>query len=172
MAKGRISKQVTRIQSMPNFPKNEHFLPPDTHTYVCVSGGKKHSFFRKFGMLCILVTSVLRFALLPYYRKTNEFCQPTVVLFRLISPSLEVLQYPPLSSLNVLPVICYLFSRTLGAVFNPEISFIIKATKWPASADSARAIVSDAIELLVTLSNFFNSHVIGTALLLPHRNTI
>ena len=23
---------------MPSFPKNEHFLPPDTHTYVCVSG--------------------------------------------------------------------------------------------------------------------------------------
>ena len=21
------------------FPKNEHFLPPDTHMYVCVSGG-------------------------------------------------------------------------------------------------------------------------------------
>ena len=23
---------VTRKQSTPNFPKNEHFLPPDTHT--------------------------------------------------------------------------------------------------------------------------------------------
>ena len=35
-------------QSTSNFPKNEHFLPPDTHTYVCVSGGKKCSFFGKF----------------------------------------------------------------------------------------------------------------------------
>ena len=26
---------VTRKQSMPNFPKNEHFLPPDMHTHVC-----------------------------------------------------------------------------------------------------------------------------------------
>ena len=26
-AKGRISKQVTRKQSTPNFPTNEHFLP-------------------------------------------------------------------------------------------------------------------------------------------------
>ena len=34
-----------------------------------VSGGKKRSFFGKFGVLCILVTSVLRFALLPYYRR-------------------------------------------------------------------------------------------------------
>ena len=24
-----------------NFPKNYHFLPPDTHKYVCVSGSKK-----------------------------------------------------------------------------------------------------------------------------------
>ena len=24
-----------------NFPKNQHFLLPDTHTYMCVSGGKK-----------------------------------------------------------------------------------------------------------------------------------
>ena len=29
---------LVRIQ---NFPKNQHFLLPDTHTYVCVSGGKK-----------------------------------------------------------------------------------------------------------------------------------
>ena len=38
-------------------------------TYVCVSGGKKYSFFRKFGMLCFLETPVLSFALLPYYRR-------------------------------------------------------------------------------------------------------
>ena len=36
-----ISKRVSRKQSTPNFLKNEHFLPPDTHTYVCVSVGKK-----------------------------------------------------------------------------------------------------------------------------------
>ena len=48
---------VSRKQSTPNFPKNEH-LPPDTHTYV-------------FGVLCFLETPVLRFALLPYYRRTN-----------------------------------------------------------------------------------------------------
>ena len=32
---------VTRKQSTPNFSKNEIFLPPDTHTCVCVSRGKK-----------------------------------------------------------------------------------------------------------------------------------
>ena len=35
--------------------------------------------------------------------------------------------------------------NTLGAVFNSKMSFVIIATKWPASADSAIAIVSDAI---------------------------
>ena len=49
---------------MPNFPENEHVLPPDTHTYVCVSGSKKCLFFRKFGVFCFLETSVLR---LPFY---------------------------------------------------------------------------------------------------------
>ena len=39
------------------------------HTYVCVSGGKKFSFFGKFGVLCFLVTPVLKFALLPYCRR-------------------------------------------------------------------------------------------------------
>ena len=32
-------------------------------------GGKKYSFFGKFGVLCFLVTFILRFALLPYHRR-------------------------------------------------------------------------------------------------------
>ena len=40
-----------------------------TCTYVCVLGGKKCSFFGKFGVLCFLETPVLRFALLAYYRQ-------------------------------------------------------------------------------------------------------
>ena len=48
---------------MSNFPKNKHFLNPDTHTYVCLSGDKKSSFFGKFGVL--LETPGLRFYLLP-----------------------------------------------------------------------------------------------------------
>ena len=57
---------------MPNFPKNEYSLPPDTHTYVCVSGGKKYSFFGKFGVLCFLETPVLRFA----FNNTQPFLDP------------------------------------------------------------------------------------------------
>ena len=80
-----ISKQVFQEnKARQNFPKNEPFLPlmrvrvrgyflspdthTDTHTYVCVSGGKKCQFFEKFGVLCFLEIPVLRFALLPYYR--------------------------------------------------------------------------------------------------------
>ena len=36
---------------------------------VCVSWGKKCLFFGKFDALCFLETPVLRFALLPYYRR-------------------------------------------------------------------------------------------------------
>ena len=32
--KGEPQKGVTRKQSKSNCPKNEHFLPPDTPTYV------------------------------------------------------------------------------------------------------------------------------------------
>ena len=35
----------------------------------CVSGGKKCLFFGKFGVLCFLVTAILRFVHLPYYRR-------------------------------------------------------------------------------------------------------
>ena len=64
---------VSRKQSTPNFSKIEHFLLPDTYTYVCVSEGKKCLFFGKFGVLCFLVTSVLKFALLPYYRRNENY---------------------------------------------------------------------------------------------------
>ena len=60
---------VSRKQSTPSFPKNKYFLPPDMHTYVCLSRGKKYSFFGKFGGLCFFGTLGLRFAFLPYYRR-------------------------------------------------------------------------------------------------------
>ena len=49
------------------------FLIPDMHTFVYVSGGKKCLFFGNFGMVCFLETPVLRFALLPYYRRSPVF---------------------------------------------------------------------------------------------------
>ena len=43
------------------------------HKRVCVSEGKKCSFFEKIGVFCFLVTLVLKFALLPYYRQNKDF---------------------------------------------------------------------------------------------------
>ena len=67
--KGKSQNGCFKKKSTPNFPKNKHFLPPDKHTYMCVSRGKKCLFFRKFGGLCFLVIPVLRFALLLYHRR-------------------------------------------------------------------------------------------------------
>ena len=59
--KGKSQTGITRKRSAPNFPKNEHFVSPDTHRCVCISEGKKCSFFGKFGALRFLVIPVLRF---------------------------------------------------------------------------------------------------------------
>ena len=60
---GVMKKQTTK-----NFPKNKHFLHPDTHTQVCVTGVKKCSFFRELGILSSLVNTrfeIRSFALWP-----------------------------------------------------------------------------------------------------------
>ena len=62
-AKGQISKLITRKQSTPNFPKNELFLIPDTHTYVCVSGRE----MLVFGKYYNTRFEICPFVLLPTY---------------------------------------------------------------------------------------------------------
>ena len=64
---------VSRKQSTPNFPKNEHFL--------CASEGKK----------CFLETTVLRFALLPYYQRMSLL----LLLVLIILIVLTILLQPP-----------------------------------------------------------------------------
>ena len=67
-AEGQISKQMLEENKARQiFRKTNVSYSPRTH--VCVSGGsgrKKCSFYGKFGLLCFLLTPVLRFALLPY----------------------------------------------------------------------------------------------------------
>ena len=58
-----------RKRSTANFPKNEHFLTPDTHMYV--SRRKKWSFFGKFGLLCFIVIIVLRVSPFLYYQRND-----------------------------------------------------------------------------------------------------
>ena len=56
---------ILRKQRVPNFPKNEHFSPAFSHTYMCVSGVKKCSFFGKFDELCFFETWNIRFEICP-----------------------------------------------------------------------------------------------------------
>ena len=61
----QMSKRVLQENKTPNFLYFLAHIP----TGICVSGAKKCYFFRKFGVLCFLVTPVLRFTLFPYYQK-------------------------------------------------------------------------------------------------------
>ena len=74
----KVKGQISKLMSQENkarqiFRKTNISCPPDMQTHVCVSGGKKYSFFGKFDVLCFPVTAVLRFALLPYYRWYTVF---------------------------------------------------------------------------------------------------
>ena len=63
-----LKTAATRKQIGPNFPKNEYLLPPDTHTCVCVSEGKKMFVFRKIWRAlfsCNTRFEIRHFALLP-----------------------------------------------------------------------------------------------------------
>ena len=61
-----ILKRVFQETKHAKFSEKQTFLSP---WYEHISGGKKCLFFEKFGVLCFLVTFVLKFALLPYYRR-------------------------------------------------------------------------------------------------------
>ena len=64
-AKGRISKRVFQENKARQiFRKTNIYF-----SLIRTRGGKKCSFFGKFGVLYFLETPVLRFALLPYYRR-------------------------------------------------------------------------------------------------------
>ena len=61
--------EIIHLVHTQTFPKNYHFLPPDTHMYV--SGGKKCQFFEKF---CVLVNEYfLVHCTLKVFRMLNYF---------------------------------------------------------------------------------------------------
>ena len=72
--KGKSQNRCFKKLKHAKFSEKRTFLIPwyahvGTHTYVCVSRGKKCLFFRNICVLCFLETPVLRFALLAYYRR-------------------------------------------------------------------------------------------------------
>ena len=62
------------------------------YMYMCLSGDKKCSFFRKCSVLCFLVTTVLRFVLLPYYRQIVENMLRSKKMVSLTTPPLLLKQ--------------------------------------------------------------------------------
>ena len=51
------------------FSEKRTFFTPDKHTFICLSGSKKCLLIGKFHVLCFLVTLILRFDVLSYYRR-------------------------------------------------------------------------------------------------------
>ena len=71
--KGKSQNGCFKKTKQAKFSEKQTFPTPwYTHTHMCVSGGKKCSFFGKFGFLWFLETLVLRFTLLPYYRRFHS----------------------------------------------------------------------------------------------------
>ena len=69
-AKGRISKPLFQENKAHHVFQKTNISYPLIRTHVYVSGGKKCSFFGKFGVLFFLLeTPVLKFALLRYYQR-------------------------------------------------------------------------------------------------------
>ena len=70
---GQISKHVFQENKAPQiFLKTSIFSPWYVHVRVRIKG-KKCLFFGKLGVFCFLETHVLRFDLLPYYRRTTQW---------------------------------------------------------------------------------------------------
>ena len=79
--KGQISKRVFQENKACQIFRKTSISYPLIRTRTCayqgvrnvrcLSGGKKCSFFGKFGMLCFCETPALRFTILPYYRRNN-----------------------------------------------------------------------------------------------------
>ena len=110
MAKGRIWKPVFQESKAHQISISKHFLP-----HLCVSEGKKCSFFGKFDVLCFLQAPILRFTLLPHYRRIVDVWLDSKHTFKhdskhtcLIS-LLMLLQYPSWIKIVHLPSLCILF---------------------------------------------------------------
>ena len=86
--KGGCQNVFARKQGTPNFSKNSMCM----YMYMCLSGDKKCSFFRKCSVLCFLVTTVLRFVLLPYYRQIVENMLRSKKMVSLTTPPLLLKQ--------------------------------------------------------------------------------
>ena len=71
-AKGWISKCVFQKNRVRQMFRKTNILWPLIRTHTCAYQGVRNiRSFRKFGVLCFLETPVLRFTLLPHYRRDD-----------------------------------------------------------------------------------------------------
>ena len=92
-----LHSQLKQI-SAPNFPKEKHFLPLDTYTYMCVLGGKKCLFSGKFRFLCFLVTT--RFEIHPFALSPTIW---SAVEFSILCRSIDVMTFDALNNNGIIP---------------------------------------------------------------------
>ena len=67
-AERRISKRAIKENKTRQIFRKINISYPLIRTRTCTDQGVRNVFSGKFGVLCLLATPVLRFALLPYYR--------------------------------------------------------------------------------------------------------
>ena len=131
----------------PKFSEKRLFLPLDTHPYECVSGGKKCSFSRKFGVLCFLETPVLR-------RPFSFFraCYTYQYLIRKVYLKSWHKVQPDIFSLKCFQMILTHFSLALHSIEKPVIWFKIQI-KWLVSIWNSSWIGSkDYLQYDITFS--------------------
>ena len=119
-AKGRISKPLFQENKAHQVFQKTNISYPLIRTHVYVSGGKKCSFFGKFGVLFFLLeTPVLKFALLRYYQRFGMQYQLKKNIFKNIkfreqgnqcyfmrTAFHKLLWYIPLISKYIMPATC------------------------------------------------------------------
>ena len=79
--------------------------------YVCISGGKKCSFFGKFSVLCFLETPILRSVLLPYSQRVLEYLKDQKISLRTSKKWKELVVLENLRLYIMLVVIYYYMKR-------------------------------------------------------------
>ena len=79
---------VSRKQSRSNFLKNEHFLPPDRHMYLYISGVRNVSFLENF--TCFVFLKHL-FWDLPFCLITDDYGKIAVFCWNIFSENIAKL---------------------------------------------------------------------------------
>ena len=124
---------VSSKQSTPNFPKNDYFLPSNTHTYVCVSGGKKYLVF--WIIWRALFSYKTRFEIRPFALLPTKYELLLSAFLWLFWKSAENSVIPDVSmSINRMNII-HFFTINLRQTVSTILRNNTKKTRWPIIAN-------------------------------------